>query len=71
MRLGESIVRAALALCQLIGHCAAGRAAWRSHRLSAELPHRNDARVRFAVPGWTSEQTRSWLDNASTDPDSD
>jgi hypothetical protein len=29
------------------------------------------APTRFAVPGWTDQQTREWLDNASSGWDSD
>jgi hypothetical protein len=64
-------------LCLLITCCASADAAtmhrfgspWgplRQHRLVAPR-----AGARFAVPCWTAGQTRHWLDNASTDPDSD
>jgi hypothetical protein len=32
---------------------------------------RATAPTRFAVPGWTDQQTRQWLDNASSGWDSD
>jgi hypothetical protein len=32
---------------------------------------RATAPTRFAVPGWTDQQTREWLDNASSGWDSD
>jgi len=70
-------MRTALILCLLVSYCAStdattmhrfssGGEALRSHRLAGPR-----AAVRFAVPGWTAGQTRHWLDNASTDPDSD
>jgi hypothetical protein len=54
-------------------HCASADAAtghWRPHQPTVVPSQRMGARIRFAVPGWTDEQPRYWLNNASTDPDS-
>jgi hypothetical protein len=34
-------------------------------RVNVEPGERPASPMRFAVPGWSDEQTRSWLDNAS------
>jgi hypothetical protein len=34
-------------------------------RVAVQPDQRVSTPMRFAVPGWTDEQTRSWLDNAS------
>ena len=37
----------------------------RRQRVSVRSGQRVTAPTRFAVPGWTDEQTQHWLDNAS------
>jgi hypothetical protein len=70
-------MRRLMVLCLLLMSCATATAATRDpvhpaarlhvqkHRLpdtGAALP----ARPRFAVPGWSDEDTERWLDNASS-----
>jgi hypothetical protein len=62
-------MRSVLALCLLITMCASADAA----TLHRSKPHERYLRPdqpatvtkRFAVPGWTDEQTRYWLWNSS------
>lgn len=74
--LGEKLMRCALALGLLIALCTTASAApvHRSHarahppvsssqRFTA--PGAPTATPRFAVPGWSDEDTRRWLDGAS------
>jgi hypothetical protein len=70
-------MRSVLALCLLIALCASAGAAKLHHSKSptAQLRARQNiilprsqpqtASGRFAVPGWTDDETRSWLDAAS------
>jgi hypothetical protein len=70
-------MRSVLALGLLIALCASANAAT-VHRSKARTVHlRTRQHVfvrpsqgvtapRFAVPGWTNEETRRWLDNASS-----
>jgi hypothetical protein len=62
-------MRLVLTICVLIAFCAPAGAA-STHR--AKLPERKlhvvdpaPAAKGFAVPGWTDEQTRSWINEAS------
>jgi|HubBroStandDraft_4_1064222.scaffolds.fasta_scaffold1288045_2 hypothetical protein len=62
-------MRLVLAICALIAFCAPAAAA-PTHR--AKLPERklhavdtSPAAKGFAVPGWTDEQTQSWINDAS------
>jgi hypothetical protein len=62
-------MRSVLVLGLLISLCAAADAA-PAHRSKQPRGHilpdtRPAAPSSYAVPGWTEEQTRSWLDNAS------
>ncbi|HMF79069.1 MAG TPA: hypothetical protein VK604_25650 [Bryobacteraceae bacterium] len=62
-------MRSVLALGLLISLCAAADAA-PAHRSKPPRSHmrpdpRPAAPSSYAVPGWTEEQTRSWLDGAS------
>jgi hypothetical protein len=62
-------MRSVLTLALLISWCASANAA-RVHRSRPPEGHmRPDSRSAvprgFAVPGWTDEQTRYWLDSAS------
>jgi hypothetical protein len=70
-------MRPVLALGLLIFLCASANAATvhRSKPGAAHLrmrqpvivrPNQNGTAPRFAVPGWTDEQTKQWLDNASS-----
>jgi hypothetical protein len=70
-------MRSVLALGLLITWCASAGAATVHRFNSPERHFRAQPRItvhpgqrvttplRFAVPGWSDEQTRSWLDNAS------
>jgi|ERR1700726_2455004 len=66
---GANTMRSVLALCLLITLCASADAA----TLHRSKPHERHLRLdqpasvtkRFAVPGWTDEQTRYWLWNSS------
>jgi hypothetical protein len=70
-------MRSMLALGLLITFCASGNAATvhRSilrggrlrayQRVTVHPLQRAAAPTRFAVPGWTDEQTQYWLDNAT------
>jgi hypothetical protein len=62
-------MRSVLAFCLLITWCASADAAT-VHRSKPHERHlRPGQRVTvpkgYAVPGWTDEQTRYWLDNAT------
>jgi hypothetical protein len=73
-------MRPVFALSLLIIFCASADAAT-VHRSKPHHAHfrtpppvagqRATAPTRFAVPGWTDQQTRDWLDNASSGWDSD
>ena len=76
-------MRSVFALGLLIMLCASADAAT-VHRAKPHQAHfrtlppvviqpgqRATAPTRFAVPGWTDQQTRQWLDNASSGWDSD
>jgi hypothetical protein len=46
----------------------AHRLKWSAHahpRVTVRPSPRVTAPARFAIPGWTDEETREWLDNAS------
>jgi len=62
-------MRSVLTLALLISWCAAANAAPVHRSKPAERHMRPDPRPTvprgFAVPGWTDEQTRYWLDSAS------
>ena len=70
-------MRSVLALGLLITLCASASAATvhrfnrperhlRAYpRMTVQPSQRVTSPMRFAVPGWSDEQTRSWLDNAS------
>jgi hypothetical protein len=64
-------MRSVLALGLLITLCASANAATvhqTSHlrtRQHVIVPSQGVTAPRFAVPGWTDEATRRWLDNAS------
>lgn len=67
-------MRSVLALGLLITWCASADAATvhrsksraRAHQPVTVRPgQRVTAPTSFAIPGWTDEQTRDWLDNAS------
>jgi hypothetical protein len=70
-------MRFALALGLLISWCTSANAATLHHgkppgrhfgaypRVVVQPGERPAAPMRFAVPGWSDEQTRSWLGNAS------
>jgi hypothetical protein len=71
-------MRSAFALGLLIALCASANAAT-AHRSKSPTVHSRlrqhvvvrpsqdaTAPARFAVPGWTDEQTRYWLDNATS-----
>jgi hypothetical protein len=66
---GVNAMRSVLALCLLITLCASADAT----TLHRSKPHERHLRLdqpaavtkRFAVPGWTDEQTRYWLWNSS------
>jgi hypothetical protein len=68
-------VRYVLALALSMVSCASVNGATAHHSRSPAYAHppvtvRPSQRVtapaaRFAIPGWTDEQTREWLDNAS------
>jgi hypothetical protein len=67
-------MRSALALGLLITLCTAADAATmhrsvpraRAHqRVTVGAGQHVTAPARFAIPGWTDEQTQDWLDNAS------
>src|SRR6266404_7441073 len=62
-------MRSVLALGLLITLCASANAATVHRSKSREGHLRPDQRVTvpkgYAVPGWTDEQTRYWLDSAS------
>jgi hypothetical protein len=67
-------MRSVLALGLLITLCASADAATvhrrnplaRAHqRVTVRPSQRVTAPTSFAIPGWTDEQTRYWLDNAS------
>jgi len=61
-----------LALCVSADAAAAHRSKLRTVHLRAPQPVMVDPSqgvtppARFAVPGWTDEQTRRWLDNANS-----
>jgi hypothetical protein len=65
--LGANVMRSVLALGLLISLCASANAA----KVHVSKPHAGHVRVAqpvatpkgFAVPGWTEEQTRNWLDS--------
>ena len=63
------MMRSALSLVLLIALCASANAATVRRSKLPEGHLRQSQRVivpkRFAVPGWTDEQTRPWLDNAT------
>jgi hypothetical protein len=67
-------MRSVLALGLLITLCASADAATvhrfkspaRAHqRVTVSPSQRVTAPTHFAIPGWTDQQTRDWLDNAS------
>jgi hypothetical protein len=64
-------MRSVLAFGLLITLCASANAATMHRTLHPHprqhviVPGERMAPPRFAVPGWTNEETRSWLDNAS------
>jgi hypothetical protein len=68
-----AVLASVLALGLLLSLCAAADAA-RVHRAKAPARHSIIVRpsqgptspARFAVPGWTDEQTQQWLDNATS-----
>jgi hypothetical protein len=67
---GSGAMRAALALGLLLILCATAAAApVRHHRARqpplSQPPAEVRPTARFAVPGWSDESTRQWLDNAS------
>jgi hypothetical protein len=69
-RNGANAMRSILTLGFLIALCASANAA-RGHlskprHLVVRPSQGVAAPTRFAVPGWTDEATRSWLDNASS-----
>jgi hypothetical protein len=60
-------MRYATALGLLIALGASANAApVHHHRARHHVIIRPDATERFAVPGWSDEATRRWLDNASS-----
>jgi hypothetical protein len=65
-------MRSVLALGLLITLCASANAA-KVHRTShartrphVVVPSQGATTPRFAVPGWSDDATRRWLDNASS-----
>jgi hypothetical protein len=67
-------VRCVLALGFLITLCASAsgamvhrlkRSAYAHQRVAVHPSQRVTAPSRFAIPGWTDEETKDWLDNAS------
>jgi hypothetical protein len=63
-------MRSVLALGLLITLCASADAATVHHSKPPAHAHqrvtvRPSTPASFAIPGWTDEQTREWLDNAS------
>jgi hypothetical protein len=70
----SNAVRYVLALGLLITLCASANGAtahrlkWPAHahpRVTVRPSQRVTAPTRFAIPGWTDEETQDWLDNAS------
>jgi hypothetical protein len=62
-------MRSVLALCLLIGLCAAANAATVHHFKPKGHLRRGPSVTApngFAVPGWTDEETRQWLYNGSS-----
>ncbi|OSI69919.1 hypothetical protein BSZ22_15840 [Bradyrhizobium canariense] len=64
-------MRLVLAVSFLIALCTTADAAKvrqsRARQPSAEGPRSDvNSRARFAVPGWSNDATRRWLDNASS-----
>lgn len=64
-------MRSVLALGLLLMLCASANAAparhTRVHQPAAARPAADvTPKARFAVPGWSDEDTRKWLDNASS-----
>jgi hypothetical protein len=66
-------MRSVLVLSFMITLCASADAATvhrfkslaRAHQRVTVRPSQVTAPTSFAIPGWTDEQTREWLDNAS------
>jgi len=69
-RNGANAMRSVLTLGFLIALCASANAATVHHSKPRHVIVRPSQSVaaptRFAIPGWTDEATRSWLDNASS-----
>jgi hypothetical protein len=67
---GVKAMRSALAVGLLIALCASANAApvHRSHKQIIVRPNQGVTAPpgRFAVPGWSDDATRRWLDNASS-----
>jgi hypothetical protein len=66
MALGVAITLFASASATMMHRAKPSAIHLRTHRRSAIEPReRVSVPTHFAVPGWTDEQTRYWLDNAS------